>query len=161
MAARSPARRPAAPRPPRLRDMTALDVPQVLEIERDSYPTPWPREMFMDEVARTGSVCLVAESGEQIYGYVVAATYAEVWHILNVCVRPGRRRAGVAEALLTKLFARGDGHAHRGYTLEVRVSNGGAIALYERMGFISHGVRPGYYSDNREDAQIMWRGGEP
>ncbi len=161
MASRARARRrPPAPTP-RVRDMVAEDVPEVLAIERDSYPTPWPRQMFLDEIARRGSVCLVAQVGEQIVGYTVAATYAEVWHILNVCVRPGRRRSGHAERLLHALFARGDGHAHRGYTLEVRLSNTAAIALYGGIGFISHGVRPGYYSDNREDALIMWRAGEP
>ena len=145
----------------RVRDMVAEDVPEVLAIERASYPTPWPREMFLDEIARRGAVCLVLEEAGRIVGYVIAATYAEVWHILNVCVRPGRRRAGRGRRLLEGLFARGDGHAHRGYTLEVRVSNAGAIALYEAAGFTSHGVRPGYYSDNREDALIMWRAGEP
>jgi len=62
---------------------------------------------------------------------------------------------------LGELFRRGDGHAHRGFTLEVRVSNAQAINLYKKLGFEDYGVRPGYYSDNREDALIMWRSGEP
>ena len=49
----------------------------------------------------------------------------------------------------------------RGYTLEVRVSNRAAIRLYEQLGFDRHGIRRGYYTDNREDALIMWRDAEP
>lgn len=141
--------------------MRAPDVPRVLEIERASYPTPWSRELFMDEVGRPSSECLVAAAKDEIHGYLIAGRYAEVWHVLNVCTRASRRGTGVATMLLKELFARGDGHAHRGFTLEVRVSNHDAINLYRKLGFLDYGIRPGYYSDNREDAVIMWRSGAP
>ena len=151
-----PQRRPE----PHIREMRVRDLPRVIEIERASYPTPWPRRLFMDELARPSSLCLAADDGEPV-GYLIAATYAEVWHILNVCVAPERRGEGIGTLLLGDLFARGEGHAHRGFTLEVRVSNAPAIQLYRTMGFLEYGIRPGYYSDNREDAIIMWRGGDP
>jgi ribosomal-protein-alanine N-acetyltransferase len=76
-------------------------------------------------------------------------------------VAPDWRRRGIATALLRRLLDDTGHDAQRGYTLEVRVSNVGAIALYERFGFKPKGVRRGYYTDNREDALIMWRDPEP
>lgn len=155
-------RRSGQPEPtPRIRNMVVRDVPQVLEIERASYPTPWSRELFMDELGRPSTECMVVAAKDEIHGYLIAGRYAEVWHVLNVCTREKRRGSGVATILLGELFRRGDGHAHRGFTLEVRVSNAQAINLYKKLGFEDYGVRPGYYSDNREDALIMWRSGEP
>jgi ribosomal-protein-alanine N-acetyltransferase len=72
-------------------------------------------------------------------------------------VHPGWRRAGVASRLLDELLDLTAGDRRRGYTLEVRVSNTSAIGLYERFGFEASGVRRGYYTDNREDALIMWK----
>ena len=76
---------------------------------------------------------------------------------MNVAVVPEERRRGIARTLLTRLFELTEGDGRRGYTLEVRVSNVGAIQLYEGLGFRSRGIRRGYYTDNREDALIMWR----
>jgi ribosomal-protein-alanine N-acetyltransferase len=76
---------------------------------------------------------------------------------MNVAVDPTSRRRGIATALLERLFELTRDDARRGYTLEVRVSNAGAIRLYERLGFQARGTRRGYYTDNREDALIMWR----
>jgi ribosomal-protein-alanine N-acetyltransferase len=78
-----------------------------------------------------------------------------------VAVAPERRRQGIASALLRRLLEQTRDDAERGYTLEVRVSNLGAISLYEGFGFRPKGVRRGYYTDNREDALIMWRDAEP
>jgi ribosomal-protein-alanine N-acetyltransferase len=76
---------------------------------------------------------------------------------MNVAVDPEHRRHGIATMLLDRLFESTDDGSRRGYTLEVRVSNEGAIKLYEEAGFRARGVRRGYYTDNREDALIMWR----
>jgi ribosomal-protein-alanine N-acetyltransferase len=76
---------------------------------------------------------------------------------MNVAVDPDRQRRGIATALLERLFDLTRDDERRGYTLEVRVSNGGAIRLYEKLGFEARGIRRGYYTDNREDALIMWR----
>ncbi|MGH2916068.1 MAG: GNAT family N-acetyltransferase, partial [Solirubrobacteraceae bacterium] len=81
----------------------------------------------------------------------------DAWHVMNVAIDPAWRGRGVARALLERLFALTDGDSERGYTLEVRVSNHVAVHLYESLGFVATGVRRGYYTDNREDALIMWR----
>lgn len=145
----------------RVREMRAGDVPQVVAIERATSATPWTRQMFLSELGRPGTIDLVAVQGSDVLGYAMVSRYADVWHILNICVRPGRRREGVGGRLLDELFVRAAKRAHLGFTLEVRVSNEVAIRLYHRKGFVDHGIRPGYYSDNGEDALIMWRGGGP
>ncbi|WP_217915880.1 ribosomal protein S18-alanine N-acetyltransferase [Miltoncostaea marina] len=157
---------PRGKRPPpeprvKIREMRLGDVPQVVAIETATSATPWTRSMFVSELGRPGTIDLVADRGGDILGYVMVSRYADVWHILNVCVREAHRRQGIAGRMLDVLFERAGRRAHLGFTLEVRVSNGTAINLYRRKGFMEHGLRPGYYSDNGEDAIIMWRGGGP
>ena len=141
-----------------LRRLQVSDLDAIERIERASYPTPWSRSMFASEVAKQSSLSIAAVLPDgQLVGYLVLSRYVDAWHVMNVAVDPGYRRLGVASAMLERLFEETRGDAERGYTLEVRVSNRGAISLYERFGFVSHGVRRGYYTDNREDAVIMWR----
>ncbi len=137
-----------------LRDLNAIE-----EIERRSYPTPWSRSMFASELAKPSSICLGAFDGEggHLIGYLIISRYVDAWHVMNVAVAPEHRRKGIAQTMLGRLFEMTDGDSRRGYTLEVRVSNKGAIDLYERLGFQPRGIRRGYYTDNREDALIMWR----
>jgi ribosomal-protein-alanine N-acetyltransferase len=139
-------------RPLQLRDLSGIE-----EIERRSYPTPWSRSMFAGELAKPSSICLGAFEGERLVGYLIVSRYVDAWHVMNVAVAADYRRKGVASDLLSALFEQTHADDRRGYTLEVRVSNAGAIALYERLGFERRGVRRGYYTDNREDALIMWR----
>jgi ribosomal-protein-alanine N-acetyltransferase len=135
-----------------LRDLSAID-----EIERSAYPTPWSRSMFAGELAKPSSICLGAFTEDQLVGYLIVSRYVDAWHVMNVAVAPARQRSGIATILLERLFELTSEDDRRGYTLEVRVSNAGAIALYQRLGFEPRGVRRGYYTDNREDALIMWR----
>ena len=139
-----------------LKDLNAIE-----EIERRSYPTPWSRSMFAGELAKPASVCLGAFEGDRMAGYMIISRYVDAWHVMNIAVDPEFRRRGIATALLERLFDLTEDEGRLGYTLEVRVSNVGAIKLYERLGFRSRGVRRGYYTDNREDALIMWRDPEP
>ena len=142
-----------------LRRLDAADLDLVEAIERESYPTPWSRSMFAGELAKPSSLSLGAFDREtdELVGYLVISRYVDAWHVMNVAVTPSHRRRGIARALLERLFEVTASDERRGYTLEVRVSNVGAIALYERLGFVARGVRRGYYTDNREDALIMWR----
>jgi ribosomal-protein-alanine N-acetyltransferase len=113
--------------------------------------------MFASELAKPTSICLGAFEGEQLVGYIVNSRYVDAWHVMNVAVDPERQRRGIASALIERLFELTHGDERRGYTLEVRVSNEGAIRLYRNLGFEPRGIRRGYYTDNREDALIMWR----
>jgi len=141
-----------------LRRLEQGDLDTVEEIERASYPTPWSRSMFAAELRKPSSIALGAyrEEGELV-GYAFVSRYVDAWHVMNIAVSPAFRRRGIASTLLERLFEVTASDPRRGYTLEVRVSNTEAIRLYERLGFESRGIRRGYYTDNREDALIMWR----
>ena len=138
----------------KLRDLTAIE-----EIERSSYPTPWSRSMFAGELSKQSSICLGAIDVEanRLVGYLIISRYVDAWHVMNIAVANEFRRRGIATRLMERLFEVTSGDGRRGYTLEVRVSNEAAIRLYESLGFKARGVRRGYYTDNREDALIMWR----
>ena len=142
-----------------LRRLELRDLAEIEEIERSSYPTPWSRSMFASELAKPSSLCLGAFEADtgRLIGYLIISRYVDAWHVMNVAVAPGHRRRGIASLLLNRLFELTAGRSRRGYTLEVRVSNTGAIKLYEELGFRPRGVRRGYYTDNREDALIMWK----
>ncbi len=141
-----------------IRRLTLGDLSDIERIERRVYPTPWSRSMFAGELAKPSSICLGAfDEEDRLVGYLIVSRYVDAWHVMNVAVDDIRRRSGIASRLLEVLFERTAGDEHRGYTLEVRISNKGAIALYERFGFEASGMRRGYYTDNREDALIMWK----
>jgi [ribosomal protein S18]-alanine N-acetyltransferase len=141
-----------------IRDLNAVEV-----IERASYPTPWSRSMFAGELAKPSSISLGAFDPEtnELLGYLIISRYVDAWHVMNLAVAPDHRRRRIAASLLERLFELTTGESRRGYTLEVRVSNDVAIKLYEQAGFKARGIRRGYYTDNREDALIMWRDPEP
>ena len=142
-----------------LQRLEMRDLDRIEEIERESYPTPWSRSMFAGELAKPSSVCLGAFDTERdvLLGYLIISRYVDAWHVMNVAVEPSQRRRGIAQNLLERLFEVTANDSRRGYTLEVRVSNTNAIRLYERLGFQARGLRRGYYTDNREDALIMWK----
>ena len=142
-----------------IRRLTYADLPQVVAIERRSFPTPWSLAMFVLELSKPSGVCLAAEVADgprELAGYLICSRYDAVWHVMNVSVDPDRRRRGIASALLSALIDRLDDPDAQ-ITLEVRPSNPGALRLYERFGFRSVGVRRRYYQDNGEDAVVMWR----
>jgi [ribosomal protein S18]-alanine N-acetyltransferase len=137
-----------------VRRLAYSDLPAVIAIERRSFPTPWSLAMFVLELSKPSGICLAATAGEELLGYLVCSRYDQVWHLMNVAVGPEQRRRGVAGKLISQLVGEAGGKLP--FTLEVRVSNRPAIAMYERFGFRSAGVRPRYYHDNSEDALIMW-----
>ena len=139
-----------------IRRLIYADLPHVIAIERRSFPTPWSLAMFVLELSKASGICLAALDGDELVGYSVCSRYDTVWHLMNIAVDPERRREGIAAALLARLFEDADKPGEQ-YTLEVRPSNEGAIALYETFGFKRAGLRKGYYHDNKEDALIMWR----
>ena len=142
-----------------IRSLTLGDLTAIEQIEQRAYPTPWSRSMFASELAKPTSICLGAFEGEQLVGYIINSRYVDAWHVMNVAVDPGHQRRGIATALIERLIEVTEDDERRGYTLEVRVSNEDAIRLYRKLGFEPRGIRRGYYTDNREDALIMWRDG--
>jgi [ribosomal protein S18]-alanine N-acetyltransferase len=138
----------------KLRDLNTIE-----EIERSSYPTPWSRSMFAGELAKPSSICLgaIEADRDRLIGYLIISRYVDAWHVMNIAIADDFRRRGIATQLMERLFEVTTGDGRRGYTLEVRVSNEAAIRLYEGLGFKARGVRRGYYTDNREDALIMWK----
>ena len=158
-----------------IRRLGYADLPQVIAIERRSFPTPWSLAMFVLELSKPSGVCLAvvqhvqdrsADDGgsgarerrrgrEQLLGYLVCSRYDEVWHLMNIAIDPVARRQGLGSRLLDAMLE--SAGADSSYTLEVRTANAPAIALYERYGFRSAGTRPRYYQDTGEDAMIMWR----
>ncbi len=145
-----------------IRPLGYSDLPQVMAIERRSFPTAWSLAMFVLELSKPSGVCLAAVDRSvghrrdgAITGYLICSRYDRVWHLMNIAVQPGARRRGIATSLLEQMLERAGADAP--YTLEVRTSNAPAIALYERFGFRPAGTRPRYYADTGEDALIMWR----
>ena len=143
-----------------IRRLSYSDLPQVIAIERRAFATPWSLAMFVLELSKSAGVCLAAvpDPGGPLLGYLVCSRYDTVWHLMNIAVDPGRRRAGVGWALLEAMIEQAG--SEQPFTLEVRESNLAAITLYERMHFRPAGKRPRYYRDNGEDALIMWRTAE-
>ncbi|MFI5027941.1 MAG: ribosomal protein S18-alanine N-acetyltransferase [Solirubrobacterales bacterium] len=150
---KEPSRAGAAPG---VRRLAYSDLPAVIAIERRSFPAPWSLAMFVLELSKPSGVCLAATNGEELLGYLVCSRYDQVWHLMNVAVSPDMRRMGVASRLIGQLIEETGRVGALPITLEVRVSNGEAIAMYEGLGFRSAGIRPRYYQDNGEDALIMW-----
>jgi ribosomal-protein-alanine N-acetyltransferase len=137
-----------------VRRLVYSDLPAVLSIERRAFETPWSLAMFVLELSKPSGICLALTDGDRLSGYLVCSRYADVWHLMNIAVVPERRRQGIARRLLERLFDEAGPDAR--YTLEVRMSNHGAIAMYEQLGFRRAGHRRRYYHDNGEDALIMW-----
>jgi ribosomal-protein-alanine N-acetyltransferase len=137
-----------------IRRLTYGDLPAVLSIERRAFQTPWSLAMFVLELSKPSGICLAAATPEGLVGYLVCSRYADVWHLMNVAVAPEHRRRRIATRMIEHLFEAAGTDAR--YTLEVRTSNRGAIAMYERFGFRPAGHRRRYYHDTGEDALIMW-----
>jgi ribosomal-protein-alanine N-acetyltransferase len=140
-----------------IRPMKFTDLEAVAAIERRTFSLPWSLAVFSTQLARESGICLVCEIDGRIAAYLIADMFVDVWHLMNLAVDEPYRRTHVASALIEAYFALTERKGHRGHTLEVRASNKAAIELYRSFGFVSTGVRPGYYSDDREDAVIMWK----
>ncbi len=140
-----------------IRSMQFTDLEAVAEIEKRTYTMPWSLAIFHGQLSRETALCLVCEAGRRVVGYLLADMFVDVWHLMNLAVDTPFRRRHIAADLLEAYFAVTERRGHRGHTLEVRVSNTAAIELYRSFGFVSTGVRPRYYTDDREDAVIMWK----
>jgi ribosomal-protein-alanine N-acetyltransferase len=140
------------------RPMVLDDIPQVQLVERKCFTTPWSRSVFLSELMRNDNAFyVVAQLDERIIGYAGVWIILDEGHITNIAVDPSYQRGGVGQRLMEEITVYAVSRGVTKMTLEVRVSNLGAQALYKKMGYVSFGVRKRYYQDNNEDAFIMWR----
>jgi ribosomal-protein-alanine N-acetyltransferase len=136
--------------------MTVADIPYVHEIERASFPIPWPVYAFRQELETNRMArYLLVRAGDQTVAYAGIWLMVDEAHVTTFAVMPGWRRRGIGGRLMLAVMSLAEGLGASVATLEVRLSNVAARNLYQRFGFRPVGVRPRYYSDNGEDALIM------
>lgn len=141
-----------------IRLMQPTDIDAVLAVEEASFRTPWSRVAFEAEIGDNDLAhYLVLEYGGAVVGYGGMWLILDEAHVTNIAVAPEFRRCGLGTRLVTAMIGLARSLGAVRMTLEVRASNYEAQKLYRRLGFVSHGRRPGYYTDTREDALIMWR----
>lgn len=138
-------------------EMRPNHLDRVVEIERASYPTPWSRQVILSEIQNEFAHYIVAMSGEQVVGYIGMWLVLDDAQITNIAVHPCYRSHNVGRLLMLEMIKRAVLRGITRMTLEVRPSNLIARHLYTTMGFVEKGVRKRYYTDNNEDAIIMWK----
>lgn len=138
-----------------IEQMDARHVPAVARLERECFSNPWSENSLAGELTNPLSTWLVAMDGELLAGYIGSQAVLGEADMMNLAVAPEYRRRGVGEALTAALVKALQARQVTALTLEVRVSNTPAIALYEKMGFAQVGRRPRYYEKPREDALIL------
>ncbi len=140
-----------------IRELQDEDIEVLSRIEAASFSMPWSAEDFAALLQHDYCMYLVAEVDKAVAGCCGMTISCNEGSIDNVVVAEEFRGRGIAGELLRELIARGNARGVEAYTLEVRVGNGAAIHVYEKLGFISEGIRPGFYEKPVEDAMIMWR----
>ena len=138
-------------------EMSLDDIPEVQEIEREIFPTPWPRNAYRRELLQNKlATYYIIRETDDIAGYAGLWKMRDEAHVTTVGVRRRDQGKGYGMALMITLLDRAYEGGSRWVTLECRASNLGAIALYEKLGFKVIGRRRGYYTDDGEDAVVMW-----
>ena len=145
----------------KIRKMSASDIGPLAYIETQCFSRPWSAREFSHLITESDALYLVAEvkldSGlRKVAGIAGMRLIAGEGDIDNVAVLPEFRNHGIASALVEELLKTGREAGAEEFTLEVRVSNEAALRVYEKAGFVSEGIRPGFYEDPKEDANIMW-----
>jgi ribosomal-protein-alanine N-acetyltransferase len=139
------------------RYMKEEDIDQIVEVENASFTTPWSREAFYNELHNNKfAVYIVIEEDDKIIGYCGAWVVIDETHVTNVAILPEYRGRKLGEALLKKMMSVAREMGAKSMTLEVRVTNNIAQSLYRKLGFQNGGIRKNYYSDNQENALVMW-----
>lgn len=143
---------------PLVREMTLEDVSLVYEIECASFGSPWSKESFEEEIQiNDKAFYLVLEYEGQVVGFGGMWLVFDEVHVTNIAISPAFRGKGLGAFLVKEMCQRVISRGFKYMTLEVRVTNSVAIALYEKLGFVSAGIRPKYYIDTGEDAMVMWK----
>lgn len=138
-------------------NMKQTHLNDVVEIEQHSFPTPWSREAYRHEIAGNDfAYYTVALLGQKVVGYCGMWVILDEAHVTTIAAHPDHRNRGLGALLLNQMINEAKRRGCIKMTLEVRPSNDHALRLYTKSGFVSHGLRPGYYADTGEDAIIMW-----
>ena len=139
------------------RYMTIADIEEVYKIETESFSTPWSKEAFYNELTQNRfAKYLVVQHDEELVGYCGVWVVVDEAHITNIAILPGYRGMKLGETLLRKVMTEAKGIGAKSMTLEVRMSNMVAQNLYRKLGFQNGAIRKNYYTDNHEDALVMW-----
>ncbi len=148
---------PEGPVPVVIAPMRSKDLKGVLRIEEAVFPQPWSHRLFVEELAQRKSRSYrAAWVGQRIVGFAGQMFIDDESHVNNIAVDPVWQGRGLGAAILSDLVRTGLARGAHHLTLEVRVGNGPAIALYGRFGLAPVGVRPNYYPETGEDAFVMW-----
>ena len=135
--------------------MKACHVEQVAALERLCFADPWSETSIASELQNRLALWLVAVNDDTVVAYVGSQTAAGETDMMNIAVHPDWRRRGLAESLIAILIQTLQNQGSSSLTLEVRASNAGAIALYEKLDFVQVGLRRNYYRNPKEDALIL------
>lgn len=142
--------------------MTAADIDDIVAIEQEAFTAPWTAEAFHNELTQNlFAKYMVMSRGDEVLGYGGMWLIVDEAHVTNIAVREAYRGQGLGERLLREMMRTASWLGALRMTLEVRVTNERAQRLYRKLGFDPAGLRPGYYSDNNEDALIMWADLDP
>jgi ribosomal-protein-alanine N-acetyltransferase len=137
--------------------MTPADVPFISRLESETFSMPWSAESFLEMIEKEDARYYVAEENGQLLGGCGVLMIVGEGNITNVVVAPNMRNKGIGTGLLQYMIEEGQKDGLCAFTLEVRVSNAQAIHVYEKLGFVSEGIRPSFYEKPQEDAMIMWK----
>ena len=140
-----------------IRNLQDSDIEALSAIEAAAFSMPWSADDFRDLLSRNYCFYLVAFVDGRIAGCAGLTDICNEGNIDNVVVAEEFRGQGVGTMLLRELISKGEERGIEAFTLEVRVSNASAIHVYEKLGFVSEGIRPRFYEKPVEDAMIMWR----
>lgn len=139
------------------RKMEERDVEEVSRIEEETFSMPWSPKSFLEMIQSKDAYYIVAEQDGKILGSCGVLQALDEGNITNVVIEKESRGQGIGTAMLGFLMKEGEKRGITAYTLEVRVSNVSAIHVYEKLGFVSVGIRKNFYEKPKEDANIMWK----
>ena len=141
-----------------LREMEIKDIDAIMEIEKESFSTPWTRNAFEKEIKENMlAKYIVADLEGKAVGYAGIWLIIDEGHVTNIAIANAHRGKGIGKFLMMGLIDFCKDSGIHNMTLEVRASNIIAQNLYKKLGFLDCGIRPNYYADDHEDAVIMWK----
>ena len=140
-----------------IKPLTEEYVDQVCVLEEEAFSMPWHRESFLEMIENVNACYLVGIINNQVVASCGLRNIVGDGEITNVVTAADMRGKGIGKMMLLKLMEQGIQMGVEAFTLEVRMSNEAAIHLYEKLGFVTEGIRKNFYEEPKEDALIMWK----